>query len=232
MIDYQYQPAMDDPISKLRVAMGSMDGGFSPRSSATTSSNFFLSVEALRTYTIPQEKADYIVPMDEVAETDMDIDINIDPQLMESPGHPSPLNVPMRSNLRLFPPPLFSRQTIPQAYKCAFLLLSNYCEFTLDNSFKSNTASMVSTTVDEETGEEKKRLINRMRWKGYGPASIMFTDANVRVTSFYCGIFSFLRARSQTSHLNQSKKGVISSTRIFYKNFRKSVNSLLFCIPV
>lgn len=40
---------------------------------------------------------------------------------------------------------------------------------------------MVSTSVDEETGEEKKRLINRMRWKGYGPASIMFTDANVRL---------------------------------------------------
>jgi general transcription factor 3C polypeptide 5 (transcription factor C subunit 1) len=35
---------------------------------------------------------------------------------------------------------------------------------------------MVSTTVDEETGEEKKRLINKMRWKGYGPASIMFVD--------------------------------------------------------
>lgn len=38
---------------------------------------------------------------------------------------------------------------------------------------------MVSTTVDEQTGEEKKRLINRMRWKGCGPASIMFSDANV-----------------------------------------------------
>lgn len=38
---------------------------------------------------------------------------------------------------------------------------------------------MVSTSVDEETGEEKKRLINRMRWKGYGPASIMFADAIV-----------------------------------------------------
>jgi general transcription factor 3C polypeptide 5 (transcription factor C subunit 1) len=38
---------------------------------------------------------------------------------------------------------------------------------------------MVSTTVDEETGEEKKRLINKMRWKGYGPASIAFTDPTV-----------------------------------------------------
>jgi general transcription factor 3C polypeptide 5 (transcription factor C subunit 1) len=48
----------------------------------------------------------------------------------------------------------------------------------LFSSFKANTASMESTTVDEETGEERKRLINRMRWKGYGPASIMFADAH------------------------------------------------------
>jgi general transcription factor 3C polypeptide 5 (transcription factor C subunit 1) len=41
---------------------------------------------------------------------------------------------------------------------------------------------MVTTTVDEETGEEKKRMINKMRWKGYGPASIIFTDTSV------CGI--------------------------------------------
>jgi len=49
-------------------------------------------------------------------------------------------------------------------------------------SFKANPASMVTTTVDEETGEEKKRMINKMRWKGYGPASIIFTDTSV------CGI--------------------------------------------
>ena len=51
---------------------------------------------------------------------------------------------------------------------------------------------MVSTTVDEDTGEEKKRLINRMRWKGYGPASIMFGDANVRITSSRYQVFSHL----------------------------------------
>lgn len=48
-----------------------------------------------------------------------------------------------------------------------------------DLSFKPNPSSMVSTTIDEETGEEKKRLINKGRWKGYGPASIMFTDPAV-----------------------------------------------------
>jgi hypothetical protein len=50
----------------------------------------------------------------------------------------------------------------------------------LGASFRANTASMESTTIDEETGEEKKRMINRMRWKGYGPASIMFSDEHVR----------------------------------------------------
>jgi general transcription factor 3C polypeptide 5 (transcription factor C subunit 1) len=38
---------------------------------------------------------------------------------------------------------------------------------------------VVTSVVDEETGEEKKRMINRMRWKGYGPAAIMFTDTEV-----------------------------------------------------
>ena len=38
---------------------------------------------------------------------------------------------------------------------------------------------MISTTIDEETGEEKKRLINKGRWKGYGPASIMFVEQTV-----------------------------------------------------
>ncbi|KAM6504022.1 RNA polymerase III transcription factor (TF)IIIC subunit domain containing protein [Amanita muscaria] len=61
-------------------------------------------------------------------------------------------------DLRLFPPPLFSRQIIPQGY-----------------NFKANPASVVSATVNE-AGEEKKRMINRMRWKGFGPATIMFSD--------------------------------------------------------
>lgn len=43
---------------------------------------------------------------------------------------------------------------------------------------------MESTTLDEETGEEKKRMINRMRWKGYGPASIMFADEIVKPNCF------------------------------------------------
>ncbi|TFK43137.1 RNA polymerase III transcription factor IIIC subunit-domain-containing protein [Crucibulum laeve] len=149
MVDYQYQPDMNDPVSKLRVAMDNMD------------------VESIRTYVIPDESSDYMISTTVQAIPTSDIDMNLDPELVatSTSQHPTPA-VPevtcVKSNLRLFPPPLFSRQTIAQGY-----------------NYKGNTASVVSTTVDEETGEERKRLINRMRWKGYGPAAIMFNDVHV-----------------------------------------------------
>lgn len=43
-----------------------------------------------------------------------------------------------------------------------------------------NTASIISTTTDDVTGEERTRLINRMRWKGYGPVSLYYADKEVR----------------------------------------------------
>ena len=46
-------------------------------------------------------------------------------------------------------------------------------------SYKANTASVETIVVDEETGEETKRLINRMRWKGLGPISVAYTEKNV-----------------------------------------------------
>ena len=47
------------------------------------------------------------------------------------------------------------------------------------SSYKANTASVETIVVDEETGEEKKRLINRMRWKGLGPISVAYTEKTV-----------------------------------------------------
>ena len=47
------------------------------------------------------------------------------------------------------------------------------------DSYKANPASVVATVVDEETGEEKKRLINRTRWKGFGPIAINFSEKDV-----------------------------------------------------
>lgn len=78
-----------------------------------------LLVDAIREYAIPPEKADYVVPaiLPPSPSAAMEVDDVIDPQLTRAP----PTEPQMRSNLRLFPPPLFSRQTIAQAYKYAFL---------------------------------------------------------------------------------------------------------------
>ena len=48
-------------------------------------------------------------------------------------------------------------------------------------SYKANTASVETIVVDEDTGEEKKRLINRMRWKGFGPIAVSYTEKSVCV---------------------------------------------------
>ncbi|KAJ2934541.1 hypothetical protein H1R20_g2576, partial [Candolleomyces eurysporus] len=141
MVDFQYLPDMDDPISQLRLAMDRMD------------------VDTIMSYRIPEERSyEPVVPSTDQAPGALDM--NIDPELGGTSS--STVASPSSSNLRLFPPPLFSRQTIPQGY-----------------NFKANSASIVTTTIDEETGEERKRLINKMRWKGYGPASIMFSDSQV-----------------------------------------------------
>ncbi|KAF4619754.1 hypothetical protein D9613_005603 [Agrocybe pediades] len=145
MVDFQYLPDAEDPISKLRMAMDRMD------------------VEALSSYDMSKE-ASLAQSSAPVTEPVPELDRNLDPALLDIPipNASREAQLSAESPLRLFPPPLFSRQTIPQGY-----------------NFKANTASMVSSTVDEETGEERKRMINRMRWKGYGPASIMFADEQV-----------------------------------------------------
>ncbi|KAJ3723184.1 RNA polymerase III transcription factor IIIC subunit-domain-containing protein [Lentinula raphanica] len=160
MVDFQYRPEADDPISRLRSAMDRMD------------------VQAITSYRIPPEKEDYSIttsaPSSNTEPAAAPIAMNIDPQLMDQSNNScnSPLQSAgqsqtqaeaqvSRSNLRLFPPPIFSRQSIAQSY-----------------NFKGNPASIVSIVVNEETGEERKRLINRMRWKGYGPATITFSDTN------------------------------------------------------
>ena len=45
--------------------------------------------------------------------------------------------------------------------------------------------SFITTYIDSQTGEEKKRYINRGRWKGYGPTSISFSDKNVGISIFF-----------------------------------------------
>ena len=121
-----------------------------------------------------------MVPVDaqaDEAQMEVDIDPTLQPQAGPSAGPK------MRSNLRLFPPPLFSRQGIPINYKFSDLLLQVTPIINLKppsyNSFKANPASVAVTTIDEKTGEEKTRLINRMRWKGLSPVSISYHDEGV-----------------------------------------------------
>ncbi|KAM5532733.1 hypothetical protein V8D89_013625 [Ganoderma adspersum] len=140
MADFQYQPNMSDPVAKLRNAMDTMD------------------VEELLQYHIPPEKEEYTITAAEADPSAMDID----PQLLGGHAADSNADPKTKSNLRLFPPPLFSRQGVPQNY-----------------NYKANTASVETIVVDEDTGEEKKRLINRMRWKGFGPIAVSYTDKNV-----------------------------------------------------
>ncbi|RDX53075.1 hypothetical protein OH76DRAFT_1453987 [Lentinus brumalis] len=137
MADFQYQPEMSDPVAQLRSSMDTMD------------------VDGILRYHIPPEKEDYTVVEADPAAMD------IDPQLLGVDDVPAGA-VRTRSNLRLFPPPLFSRQGIPQNY-----------------NYKANTASVETIVVDDDTGEEKKRLINRMRWKGFGPISVSYAEKTV-----------------------------------------------------
>ena len=48
-----------------------------------------------------------------------------------------------------------------------------------DFSFKADPISTVTTIVDERTGEEKERLINKGRWKGSGPMSVSIAEKGV-----------------------------------------------------
>ena len=56
---------------------------------------------------------------------------------------------------------------------------SRYRRAKLSLSFKANPNSRVVTVVDETTGVEKKRYVNKDRWKGYGPVTAMYSDSGV-----------------------------------------------------
>jgi len=101
----------------------------------------------------------------------------IDP---EPSGEPSTATVEVKSTMRAFPPPLFSRISVPQQYKWVTSLVSPKRKRTkFSPSFKANPNSRVVTVVDETTGVEKKRFVNKDRWKGYGPVTAMYSDSGV-----------------------------------------------------
>jgi general transcription factor 3C polypeptide 5 (transcription factor C subunit 1) len=43
-------------------------------------------------------------------------------------------------------------------------------------SYKANSTSIESTTIDSITGKERERLVNKQRWKGWAPVSITYGD--------------------------------------------------------
>ncbi|KAF8528978.1 RNA polymerase III transcription factor IIIC subunit-domain-containing protein [Hysterangium stoloniferum] len=132
LADFQYQPDMSDPLAQLRFSMDKLDA------------------QAINDFTFSKEKEDYTVPDPRV----------LDPLLVHDTADAS--NNAVRSNLRLFPPPVFSRQGIPQMY-----------------NFKQNPMAIVETSANETTGQEKSRYINRFRWKGWSVTSISISEKEV-----------------------------------------------------
>ncbi|KAI0265130.1 RNA polymerase III transcription factor IIIC subunit-domain-containing protein [Gloeopeniophorella convolvens] len=135
MADFQYRPPQDDPLARLRRAMTDLD------------------VDGIRAYHLPAEKEDYTAA---AGPDPSAMDVDIDPAL-QLPAEPAAQSAQeeARSALRLFPPPIFSRQGIPQNY-----------------NFKANPMSVVADA-------DKRRLINKARWKGFGPTSIAFAERGV-----------------------------------------------------
>ena len=149
-------------------------------------------VEGIRGYRFPQETEDYTI------DDPSAMDVDIDPQLVGR-SHPEAQHSTQRSNLRLFPPPIFSRQGLPQNYKYVTSPSHPRCNdfcfayvprvVVLHFSFKANPMSTVTTFVDEKTGEEKERLINKGRWKGFGPTSVSFAEKGVGES--FCFVLSW-----------------------------------------
>ncbi|KAF8484497.1 RNA polymerase III transcription factor IIIC subunit-domain-containing protein [Russula ochroleuca] len=158
MADFQYQPAQDDPLSKLRRAMATLD------------------VDGIRGYRFPQETEDY------TTDDPSAMDVDIDPQLVGR-SHPEAQHSTQRSNLRLFPPPIFSRQGIPQNYKYVPPpFRRRYNDFLFSLTFYGRGEPDVHRYYFRrrgKTGEEKERLINKGRWKGFGPTSVSFAEKGV-----------------------------------------------------
>lgn len=117
MADFQYQPDPDDRIVKVRQQMDAMDGRRHPGHEPSIGFGCLISARiarGLQNFTLAPELEDYTI-YDEPPVSDLGA-----PDSTNDTSNPGPSAAPSskpRSNLRLFPPPLFSRQTIPQLYK-------------------------------------------------------------------------------------------------------------------
>ncbi|KAF8341420.1 RNA polymerase III transcription factor IIIC subunit-domain-containing protein [Cantharellus anzutake] len=123
LADFHFQPDPNDRISQLRASAETMDA------------------RQFQGFTFEPELEDYVVQEPPSGK-----------EYVEGITEPeSPSKWPSRSNLRLMPPPILSRQTIPQVY-----------------NYKANPTSIVQTFTDKKTGLEKQRLLNKRRYSGVG----------------------------------------------------------------
>lgn len=102
-------------MAKLRVAMANFDGESNFFARQTTRLHKGI-VDAIKAFRFQPEKEDYVVPADD-GTNDAQMDVDIDPALQTQLPPPSTAEPKMKSNLRMFPPPLFSRQGVPINYK-------------------------------------------------------------------------------------------------------------------
>ncbi len=116
MADFQYHPDSDDPVTKLRMAMDDMNGMYFCERLRQVNCP---AVDELCSYSIPPEPVDISpTPQTSLDETAM----NLDPTLLAISQNGNELvQTSDAKGLRAFPPPLFSRQAIPQGYKFVFL---------------------------------------------------------------------------------------------------------------
>lgn len=111
------------------------------------------SMDALDMSTVETIKS-FVFPV-EKEDYALPLDVPLTPEARSDPTIPK-----TRSNLRIPHFPVFSRATIPLQY-----------------NYKPNAFSTVQTIQDPETGEEKQRLINKTRFKGFGTLAIDFHDS-------------------------------------------------------
>lgn len=78
-----------------------------------------MSVEGVLSYHIPEETEDY-----NIVNQSPDMEVDPHPQLAGPASSLSQVDSRSKSNLRLPPPPLFSRQAVPHIYKLRLLRLT------------------------------------------------------------------------------------------------------------
>ncbi|KAG8738626.1 tau 95 subunit of transcription factor TFIIIC [Ceratobasidium sp. 428] len=149
MADFQFQPDEDDYIVQMRHAMDRLD------------------VDAVQSFDLEPLRENYgsgqPTPQSSATVDPNRMDVDVNPDIPTTSTTAIEKDAGPKSQLKLIPPPLFSRQGIPQHY-----------------NLKQNPMSVIHTTVDPTTGEETRRYIHKHRLKGsMAPAAISWENEKV-----------------------------------------------------